>query len=756
MTNYTHTWKFARLGGFDQVRIDTGEDIAHLKQLDQKLWVALSCPVDGVEFDHEMLTGLDVDNDGRIRAPEVLLAVEWLKNVLVSLDSMVGRGESVELNAINQTTEQGKSIHAFCKVVLKAIGLDNKSEITLEDLQNYKAMLQSSALNGDGIIAQEAFAGDKELTFVFDAMLKTVGSVNGHDGKPGVDSVLVDNFFTSVSKYLEWFSQAANREKELLLLGENAVLAYDAFRLVEPKIEDFFTRCRLAAYDPEAQGALNPSRDTYVSLAGSSLAPNLEALESLPLAQVTREAQLPLLEGLNPVWVDRLTMFNKLVVVPYSKSEKWQKESSAMQGFLTLANWREIQKLFAQFTLWQQSQPNDAVAALGTPVISQVKPGLQAKFKDLIAQDKSLGGDAETIVALEKMLRLSRGMHSFLNNFVSFRDFYSLDKYATFQFGTLYLDGRSCDLCVKVADIDSHVTLASLSRIFLAYCHCTRPDVPGGIIIAAAFTGGDSDNLIVGRNGIFYDRQGRDWDARIVKIIANPISIKEAFFLPYKRMGRMVGEQLEKFASAKDKAVADNSAAAAATTPGAAGESLAAKPPPFDVGKFAGIFAAIGLAVGAIGTAIASVVTGFLGLPIWQVPLALLGLMLAISGPSMLIAWLKLRQRNVAPLLDASGWAINARAKMNILFGEALTSTPKLPAGSERTLRDPYAEKPTPWKRYVFLFLVTTGLIFAIWWSGMGFKDVFNGIKKLSTPATIVVEAPAVVVVPETVDAPAK
>ena len=34
--------------------------------------------------------------------------------------------------------------------------------------------------------------------------------------------------------------------------------------------------------------------------------------------------------------------------------------------------------------------------------------------------------------------------------------------------------------------------------------------------------------------------------------------------------------------------------------------------------------------------------------------------MLAISGPSMLIAWLKLRQRNIGPILDANGWAVNA------------------------------------------------------------------------------------------------
>ena len=39
-TSGTHHWRFHRVGGFDQVVIDRGEDLACLDQLDQKLWVA--------------------------------------------------------------------------------------------------------------------------------------------------------------------------------------------------------------------------------------------------------------------------------------------------------------------------------------------------------------------------------------------------------------------------------------------------------------------------------------------------------------------------------------------------------------------------------------------------------------------------------------------------------------------------------------------------------------------------------------------
>ena len=51
MQAVTPTWRFFRAGGFDQVRLDTAAELLAIDQLDQKLWVALSCPVKGIEFD---------------------------------------------------------------------------------------------------------------------------------------------------------------------------------------------------------------------------------------------------------------------------------------------------------------------------------------------------------------------------------------------------------------------------------------------------------------------------------------------------------------------------------------------------------------------------------------------------------------------------------------------------------------------------------------------------------------------------------
>jgi hypothetical protein len=210
--------------------------------------------------------------------------------------------------------------------------------------------------------------------------------------------------------------------------------------------------------------------------------------------------------------------------------------------------------------------------------------------------------------------------------------------------------------------------------------------------IVAAMTGGDADDMMVpGRNGVFYDRQGQDWHASVTKIVTNPISVRQAFWMPYKRIAKMVSDQVQKFAAEQDKTVDGKAAAGIAQT----GKTVTAPAPapaaggaqPFDIAKFAGIFAALGLALGALGTALAAIVSGFLSLPVWKMPLVIAGVMLLISGPSMLLAWFKLRQRNLGPLLDANGWAVNIRARINIPFGGALTHVATLPAGAQRADR---------------------------------------------------------------------
>lgn len=300
---------------------------------------------------------------------------------------------------------------------------------------------------------------------------------------------------------------------------------------------------------------------------------------------------------------------------------------------------------------------------------------------------------------LEKLLLLSRDFCTLLRNFVSFQDFYAKrgkallgrgdDKdspWAIFQAGTLVIDQRACNLCLRVNDIAKHNAQAPDSGMYLIYCQCTLHATGEKMQIVAAMTVGDIRNLKVGKNALFYDRQGRDWEAEVVKIIDNPISIGQAFWSPYRKLGEWVSGLITKSAAEKEKkSFADMTAKL--QTPPAAGQ--AAQPAPFDVAKFAGIFAAVGLAIGSIGTFLTSLLSEVKDMHAWAL-LIVPAILIVVSGPSMILAWMKLRKRNLAPLLNANGWAINADAIVSVLFGNTLTDQAQFPIVK---LNDPFAKK---------------------------------------------------------------
>jgi hypothetical protein len=701
-----HRWTFFRAGGFDQVRLDTGEDLMSLDQLDQKLWVTLSCPTHGLEFDGRTLEMIDTDRDGRIRVPEIIAAVKWVGSVLKNPDELVEGSSILPLSSINDQSPEGKQLLDSARQILANLGKAGATQVTIDDAADMEKIITGTRFNGDGIIPAET-ADDAVIQQVIAQIIDCLGSEEDRTGKPGISQAKLDQFFADAHAYAEWWREAEANTPEILALGEATASAAAAFLAVKDKVDDYFTRCRLAAYDIRALNALNRQEAEYIDIASKNLSPSLEEVSGFPLAQIEVWKALPIKDGINPAWIAAMAIFDAQVIQPLLGEKT----------VLTEMEWEKIRATFIPYIDWQSRKAGGAVEQLGMDRVQEIlKSGAKAVITDLIAQDKALEPEFSNIASVEKLARYYRDLYTLLHNFVSFSDFYTRNKKAIFQAGTLYLDGRSCELCVRVDDIDKHATLAALSRMYLAYCLCTRNGGTEKMTIAAAFTGGDSDFLMVGRNGVFYDQQGRDWDATVVRVIDNPISIRQAFWNPYKQFAQMISRQLSKLAAARDKAVMDKAAAGIADSGQKleTGKAVAAPPqaPAFDVAKFAGIFAAIGLAVGFIGSAIVSVVTGFLKLAWWQMPLVIGGLMLIISAPSVMLAWLKLRQRTLGPILDANGWAVNARARINVAFGGSLTKLASLPEGAVRSLEDPFADKKKQWPKVLIILCIFLAMLY--------------------------------------------
>jgi len=698
MIETSHQWRFFRAGGFDQVLLETADDLLALDQLDKKLWSALSCPVNGVEFDPRTLELIDSDGDGHIRVPEILAAISWSAGCLNDRSFLTGKSRSLPLIAINSDSPDGKSIFDATKIILEHLGKPECDSICIDDTLQIEAVLNNSRFNGDGVITPETIEDETTVPWV-NQIIQCYGSVPDRNGEGGITKESIELFSTDIEAWLSWYDLPIDGKNCLPEESRDDSLAL--WNRLRSKIDDYFLRCGMAIFDQRALTVMNSSDENLSTLATRNLTEAVDEMALLPLANVSATATLPLTHGINPAWQDSIQQLKSSVIVPFLGDV----------DELTVEKWNDLKSAVLGYETWWSSKPVTTVAQLGSERLRQWNNDIQQSILALIEQDLAIKPVFEAIIQVERLTRYCRDLMPLTNNFVSFRDFYSGRGKAIFQSGTLFLDGRSFDLCITVTDVSKHALLANLSRVYLVYCDCIRHGGADKMTVVAGITDGDADQLLVGRNGVFYDRQGGDWDATIVRIIEHPISIKQAFWDPYKRIGKMVGEQLQKLAAARSKA-AEEKAATGIMQVGNKKEETKQQPP-FDAGKFAGIFAAIGLAIGAIGTAIASILTGFFKLPWWQMPLALIGIMLLVSGPSVAIAWFKLRQRNLGRLLDANGWAVNTRARINIPFGASLTGLARLPQGAIQTISDPFAEKKTPWKRWLYLLMIVAAVVIA-------------------------------------------
>lgn len=674
-----------------------------LDQLDQKLWVALACPTEGLEFDRRTLELVDADKDGRIRAPELIAAVKWAGAMLKDPAALIEGKPSLPLSSINVATEEGALLLASAKQILEDLGKKKAKSIRAEDTEDTAKIFGKTRFNGDGVLPA-ASADDEATTRVIEDILACVGSTADRSGLVGLTQEKLDLFFVEAEAFSAWWKASESDAAHVTPLGEATQAAAEAFLAVKAKVGDYFARCRLVAFDARAAGPLNREEADYAALASQVLRAGTDEVSAFPLARSAAGKALPLDVGVNPAWAAAITRLRNEVVKPLLGD----------RTALTEDEWNAISAKLAPFETWSADKAGSLVEKLGLLRVREILASdAKARIVELIARDKALEAAASSILSVDKLVRYHQHLHKLLINFVSFQAFYQRQK-AVFQAGTLYLDARSCDLCVKVADVDAHAALSIHSGTYLAYCDVTRKATGEQIHIAAAFTDGDSDELVVGRNGIFYDRKGNDWDATIVRLVAHPISVREAFWLPYKRVGKLIGEQINKFASSRDKEMQDKAAKSVDKSAQVVVVSQAHPPePPFDIAKFVGIFAGIGIAIGAIGSVLLAITSGFLSLKIWQMPLAIMGIMLLISFPSMLIAYLKLRERNIGPILNANGWAVNASAKMNVPFGGSLTAVAELPADAERSTADPYAEKTRLW---ALAAVVIFGVGFAAAW----------------------------------------
>ncbi|MBR4586206.1 MAG: hypothetical protein IKO29_05650 [Bacteroidales bacterium] len=724
-----YPWKYCSLGGVVRVNITSGEDIAHLGELDQKLWTVLSCPTKDLAIDERTLQLIDADGDGRVRVAEIVAAAQWLTSVIKDKDAILKGESTLKLDGINAEDEAGQKLLKSAKQILANLGLD-KDEITVDEASDSVAIFAKTQFNGDGVITQ-ASADDEALKALIATVAEKAGSTTDRSGEPGVTAEQIEAFYTALADYAAWQAAAEADKANVFPYGDNTAAALAACEAVKDKVADYFMRCKLIRFDDAVAAAVDVSADKLGAISEKNLATQSEEIATYPLARPTKDAVLPF-DAINPAWQPAFATLKGLVLdVDFPKAEG-----------ITEEQWAGVLAKFGPYCAWLGDKKGEAVEALG---LDEVKALLKADRKaDLLAlidADKALEAEAASIDDVKKLMLYYRDFAKLLRNYVIFTDFYGRadGTRGIFEVGKLYIDERCCDLCIKVSDMGAHGDMPKLSGMFLLYCKCTSKTKAATMDVVAVMTDGRTSDLRPGKNGIFYDLDGGDWDAVITKVVENPLSVKEAFWAPYRKVARFISDKI-------DKSAADKDAAAMAKLQTSADAGPAAAKQPFDVGKFAGIAAAIGLALAGIGGALALIGTAIKGMTWWQWILVIAAVLLIISGPSCFIAWRKLRKRNLGPVLNANGWAINSRVLVNILFGKMLTSVAKYP---KLKLDDPYAKRTPWWRKCLYWLIGLLVVAFGVCYFTDNLKWMGIERKPKTEPVEQVEEAPSAEAVPE-------
>jgi len=687
-----------RVGQAQHLVIRDADGLRRALDLDDALWVATGAAVDGFSCDRTFLELIDADKNGRIMSFEVENAIVWLLRHLSDTSGVTRADRSLALAAINVDEPLGPRIHSSARKMLAKLGKAEAEAITLDEVRQIKARVEATPVSEAGVVLPSA---DGELAQFLADIVATIGGAAHPSGEAGVNAEKLDRFLADARALLAWQERGAIPEgretTDIMPMGAATGAAWALVSSLDAKIEQYFAQCRAVGYDDRIAARIRLSDAELGEVDFDDPAAVEAALRSGPLAQPSIDGRLNFSERINPFYEKAMERLRTEVLEPVLGRDV---------ATITAGDWRQVRAYFAAHEQWVKSKAGGEVEGLGAEKLREYLDERFAKgVRGLIKRSLSTALELDNIRLTEKLILYQHLMLEFANNFVSFPNLYDPERRALFEMGSLVMDGRRFELCVKAPDRKAHAALARTSNIFVLYVEVLSREGVVQYELAVPVTAGGKGNLCVGKRGVFTDIRGSQWDARVAQIIENPISIREAVISPFQRLGRMLTGKIESLTAQAEKKF-DASAAAAVTrveqaakTPPAQAKAPS-KPSGMAVG---GMLMGGGVAIAAVGSAAAYVTKTLAGLTFWQIAGGILAAVGMVMVPVAIVAFLKLRRRDLSSILEGSGWAINARMRLTTLQARHFTQRPGWPAGAKGVRR-------VPWWVYVLIVLVILGL----------------------------------------------
>ncbi len=681
--------RFLDIGVITQLVIETPDDLARIGEVDEARWTATSAPVDQLFCDPAFLGYMDTDKNGRVRVVEMKEAVRWLWAHLQNRARVVERSDAVHLADIDVAHPDAVKMKALAERLLGQLDESDRSIIRLEQVRRFKAGYTRRFPNGDGVVTA-AQIEDLGVKAAIDEIVKSTGGTRDLSEDMGVAAKDLGAWRERLSASAAWHARSVVERDALFPLGDDTPAAGALLDVLEPKVAQFFAQCALVAIEENARGRLSASPDELKLLDIKDPAAIEGWLKAAPLARPNVEGVLPLQGAVNPGFAAALaTLADDVGPRVLGKP--------APLTSLDQATWAALKGKLAAHRAWRTERPLGVDEAI-TQAQAEEKLASSSltRIAALIAEDEGVAAELVEFTNLEKLVLFHRWLFELANNFVSIPHLFAPTRRTLFEMGTLILDGRRFNLCVKVVGKDAHMKTAASSEMYLVYFEIARKegDVDKKDLVATAVTSGTRGGVAVGKRGVFYDRDGVEWDALIVSVVENPISILEAMVAPFVRLRNAIGERVGKIAGSKAAAFEKQ----AADTTGSDAAAAAAPSPPKELPQKADggmgmstLLVGGGVAFAAVGSSLAFMVKTLVDVNPWSVVGALAAVVAGLALVSGFLGWLKLRRRDVAALLEACGWALNSRMRLRRPLTTLFTRRPPLPQGAvvRRTAKSP-------------------------------------------------------------------
>ena len=303
-----YKWSFSNVGGTPRVKINSGEDIAHLSELDPKLWTVLSCPVKGLELDEKSMSFMDLDADGKIRISDIVGTSKWMTAAVKNADLLLQGADSIDIENFNQNDANGAKLYAAAKQILLNLGKEG-GVIALADTADSAAIFSQTRFNGDGVITEFTAEDPKDKAAVAAAVTCTGGTAD-RSGKMGVNAAQIEAFYKALADYVAWTEAAVEAP-----YGAQTDKAIELYNALNAKVKDFFVRSRLAAFSPDSTGSLDVQTSLIQSISAEDLTSKTADIASYPLLRVTGKAEIDLSQPVNPAWAAQFDALKAIVLV---------------------------------------------------------------------------------------------------------------------------------------------------------------------------------------------------------------------------------------------------------------------------------------------------------------------------------------------------------------------------------------------------------------------------------------------------------